>query len=63
MNVLSMDPQTVIVDERQIPLIRVLEQYHLTPVPISFGHSYIMGGIHCNTLDTVRDSIVESYFD
>lgn len=63
MNVLSVDPQTVIVDERQAPLIKVLEKHHITPVPIRFRHSYYMGGIHCSTLDTVRDSKLESYFD
>lgn len=63
LNVLSVDPQHVIVDERQVPLIKMLEKHKLTPVPISFRHSYFMGGIHCSTLDTVRDSKLESYFD
>jgi glycine amidinotransferase/scyllo-inosamine-4-phosphate amidinotransferase 1 len=63
MNILSVDPQTVIVDERQVPLMRLLEEHHITPVPIRFRHSYYMGGIHCSTLDTVRDSILESYCD
>ena len=63
MNVLSVDPRTVIVDERQAPLIRLLEQHQITPVPIRFRHSYYMGGIHCSTLDTVRDSELESYCD
>ena len=63
MNILSIDPQTVIIDERQIPLMRVLEKHHITPVPIRFRHSYFMGGIHCSTLDTVRDTVLESYFD
>jgi hypothetical protein len=61
MNILSVDPQNVIVDERQIHLIRLLEKHHITPVPIRFRHSYYMGGIHCSTLDTVRDSRLESY--
>jgi len=63
MNILSVDPQTVIIDERQVPLIRLLEKHGLTPVPIQFRHSYYMGGIHCSTLDTVRDSKLESYSD
>ena len=63
MNVLSIDPNTVIVDEKQTGLIKVLEKHKITPIPISFRHSYIMGGIHCSTLDTVRDSKLESYFD
>lgn len=57
MNMLSLDPWTVIVDERQGPLIKVLEENGITPVPIRFRHSYLIGGgIHCSTLDTVRDS-------
>jgi len=61
MNILSMDPSTVIVDERQVPLMKVLEKRGITPVPIRFRHSYMMGGIHCSTLDTVRDSEWASY--
>ena len=61
LNFLSIDPETVVVDKRQVPLMRTLEKYGITPVPISFRHSYMMGGIHCSTLDTVRDSKLEDY--
>ena len=61
LNFLSIDPDTVIVDKRQVPLMRTLEKYGITTVPISFRHSYMMGGIHCSTLDTVRDSKLEDY--
>lgn len=64
MNLLSVDPQTVIVDDRQSKLIKVLEQHKFTVAPISMRHMYTQGGgIHCATLDTVRDSKLESYFD
>lgn len=63
LNFLSLDPHTVVVDERQVPLIRTLEQYKFTVIPIRFRNSYMMGGIHCSTLDTVRESMLESYFD
>ncbi len=64
MNFLSVDPQTVIVDKRQTNLIRLLEQYKFTVIPIRMRHIYTQGGgIHCATLDTVRDSKLESYFD
>lgn len=63
MNVLSVDPKTVIVDKIQTPLIKLLEKNNFTVIPISFRHSYYMGGIHCSTLDTVRDSKLESYCD
>lgn len=64
MNVLSLDPNTVIVDSRQTNLIKVLEKYKITSVPIRMRHPYTHGGgIHCATLDTVRDSKLELYFD
>lgn len=64
MNLLSIDPQTVIVDDRQISLIRMLERRGFAVVPIRMRHIYTQGGgIHCVTLDTVRESKLESYFD
>lgn len=64
MNFLSVDPQTVVVDERQTNLIKLLEQHKFTVAPIRMRHIYTQGGgIHCATLDTVRDSKLESYFD
>ena len=64
MNFLSIDQDTVIVDERQTNLMRVLEQHRITPVPIRMRHIYTQGGgIHCATLDTVRDSVLEDYFE
>lgn len=64
MNFLSVDPRTVIVDKRQTNLIKLLEQHKFTVIPIRMRHIYTQGGgIHCATLDTVRDSKLESYFD
>jgi glycine amidinotransferase/scyllo-inosamine-4-phosphate amidinotransferase 1 len=63
LNVLSLDQQTVVVDERQIDLIRLLEKHQFTAVPVRMRHIYTQGGgIHCATLDTVRDSTLECYF-
>jgi N-dimethylarginine dimethylaminohydrolase len=63
MNVLSLDPNTVVVDERQTNLIKLLEKHKLTTVPVRMRHIYTQGGgIHCATLDTVRDSKLEDYF-
>ena len=61
MNILSVDPKTVIVDERQVPLIKTLGRTGCRAVPIRFRHSYFMGGIHCSTLDKVRDSTLQRY--
>lgn len=64
MNFLSVNPQTVIVDERQTKLIKLLEQHKFTVATVRMRHIYTQGGgIHCATLDTVRDSKLESYFD
>ena len=64
MNVLSLDPETVVADKRQVNLIEALETHKLNVIPINFGHSgLISGGLHCCTLDTVRKSKLESYFD
>ena len=63
MNFLSIDQNTVLVDERQKNLIKVLEKNKFTTVPVKLRHMYTQGGgIHCATLDTVRDSKLESYF-
>jgi len=64
LNFLSVDPETVIVDQRQVALIELLEGKGFTVIPIPMRHIYTQGGgIHCATLDTVRDSKLESYFD
>ena len=64
MNLLSYDQETVIVDERQTNLIKVLEKHKFKIIPIKMRHIYTQGGgIHCATLDTVRDSKLESYFE
>ncbi len=63
MNFLSVDPKTVLVDERQTNLMRALEEKGLESIPVRMRHIYTQGGgIHCATLDTVRDSALESYF-
>ena len=64
MNVFSIDPDTVMVDGRQTNLIRTLEKHRFNCIPIRLRHIYTQGGgLHCATIDTVRDSKLESYFD
>ena len=64
LNVLSLDPQTVLVHDRQKKLIKELEKNKMTVIPIRMRHCYTMlGGLHCSTLDTVRESKLESYVD
>ena len=63
MNFLSLDKETVVVEERQKSLIKVLENNKYKVIPVKMRHMYTQGGgIHCATLDTVRDSVYESYF-
>ena len=56
MNMLVVDPRTVIVDRCQIDLIRKLEQWSFTVIPLELRHSRTLGGgFHCVTLDTWRE--------
>jgi N-dimethylarginine dimethylaminohydrolase len=56
LNVLSLDPTTVLVHDQQLPMIRMLEKKGFTVIPIRMRHCYSMlGGLHCSTLDTVRE--------
>ena len=55
MNMLTVDPQTVIVDKHQTELIRTLEQRSFTVIPLELRQSRTLGGgFHCVTLDLVR---------
>jgi N-dimethylarginine dimethylaminohydrolase len=57
LNVMSIDPQTVLVHDRQTEMIKMLEKKGYTVVPVRMRHCYTMlGGLHCTTLDVVRDS-------
>ena len=57
LNVFSLDSGTVLVHDRQEPLIRALEAHGMVVVPVRMRHCYTMlGGLHCTTLDVVRDS-------
>jgi scyllo-inosamine-4-phosphate amidinotransferase 1 len=55
MNVLSIDPSTVIVDRAQKGIITSLESRGFTVIPHQLRHSRTLGGgFHCVTLDTWR---------
>ena len=57
MNMLVVDPATVIVDQHQIDLIQTLEQHKFTVIPLELRHSRTLGGgFHCVTLDLLRAS-------
>lgn len=55
MNMLVVDPHTVICDAAQTALIKTLESYKFTVIPLQLRHSRTLGGgFHCVTLDLVR---------
>jgi len=55
MNMLVVDPHTVICDRHQTELIRILESYRFTVIPLELRHSRTLGGgFHCVTLDLHR---------
>ena len=57
LNMLSVDPNTVICDSQQTALHRTLEKRGFTVIPLTLRHSRTLGGgFHCVTLDLVRDS-------
>jgi len=62
MNILSVDHETVIVEENQHPLMRELERYGINCVPLRFRHAQsLAGGFHCVTLDLRRRGSLEDY--
>ena len=56
LNMLSVNPETVIMDAKQQQLIKTLEALDFTVIPLELRHSRTLGGgFHCVTLDTRRD--------
>ena len=55
LNLLSINPNLVIVDENQKPLIEILEQHKIDSIPLYMRHARTLGGgFHCVTLDLKR---------
>src|SRR6266487_3665751 len=55
MNVLSLSPDTVVVERHEQPLIDVLTSWGFRCLPVDFRHVYSFGGsFHCVTLDVRR---------
>jgi scyllo-inosamine-4-phosphate amidinotransferase 1 len=62
MNILSIDPTTVMVTQEQTNLIKVLESRKFTVIPVRLRHSQMLnGGLHCCTLDLRRKGTLEDY--
>ena len=63
MNVLSIDENTIIVEEKENNLIDLFESYSFNVIPVPFFDAYMFGGgFHCQTLDLHRDGYLKSYF-
>jgi scyllo-inosamine-4-phosphate amidinotransferase 1 len=55
LNMFSVNPHTVVVDQDNPKLIRTLEQHGMTVIPLKLRHSRTLGGgFHCVTLDLER---------
>ena len=55
MNMLALNPETVIIDAAQTQLINILKQHGIDSIPLTLSHSRTLGGgFHCVTLDTRR---------
>jgi glycine amidinotransferase/scyllo-inosamine-4-phosphate amidinotransferase 1 len=55
MNMLVVDPHTVIVDQDQVELIKTLQSHQFKVIPLKLRHSRTLGGgFHCVTLDLIR---------
>ncbi len=64
MNVFSINPNLVVVDQDQKALIKLLETHGLDVIPLKLRHSRMLGGgFHCITLDIRRTGTLERYFD
>ncbi|GAA4239890.1 glycine amidinotransferase [Actinomadura meridiana] len=62
LNVLSVSPDTVLVNEACPGLMRTLERHGFTAVPVRHRHRRLFGGgFHCFTLDTARAGGAEDY--
>jgi len=64
MNLLSINPNLVVVDQDQTALIKLLEKQGLDVIPLKLRHSKMLGGgYHCITLDIRRTGTLQRYFD
>ena len=55
MNMLALDPETVIIDAAQTQLITILKSKGIDSIPLTLSHSRTLGGgFHCVTLDIRR---------
>ncbi|MDP6525413.1 MAG: inosamine-phosphate amidinotransferase 1 [Kiritimatiellia bacterium] len=62
MNLLSIGPDLVAIEDNQVNLMRQLEKYGIDSMPVRLRHTRTLGGgPHCVTLDLVREGVLEDY--
>lgn len=62
MNVLSLDPHTVVVESHEHALIDLLGESGFRVIPLDFRHVYSFGGsFHCVTVDLRRRGALARY--
>lgn len=63
MNVLMLNPTTVIVEKQELSLMKLLEDWGFNIIPCDFRNVMRFGGaFHCVTCDIRRRGILQSYF-
>jgi N-dimethylarginine dimethylaminohydrolase len=62
MNFIMVNPELAVVNELQLPLIRVLERHGIDVLPLPTRHARTLsGGLHCVSLDVRRTGSLEDY--
>jgi len=63
MNLLSISPSQVVIEENEIPLFNLLQEHGFDPITVPMRHMYDYGGgIHCSTWDIKRQDSCLDYF-
>ena len=64
MNFLVVNPELVIIDKRQVSLIKELEKRGVNVIGLQLRHARTLGGgFHCVTNDVRRSGLLENYFN
>ncbi|ETR69422.1 MAG: hypothetical protein OMM_09609, partial [Candidatus Magnetoglobus multicellularis str. Araruama] len=64
LNLLMITPELAVVDENQLPMIKLLNKHGIETLPLRMRHARTMGGgFHCVTLDVRRRGKLENYFN
>lgn len=62
MNILSLDPETVVVEKQEELMQKLLKDLGFKVIPVDFRHLYTFGGsFHCVTCDVRREGKLEEY--